>query len=319
MNTEDMRKIIESAQVGDVLLVKSAGGRPTRYKVRKIGGKKARQLSLDGRRGAMRVLVDGGDQVWIREASARASDGSAHRRVQSLRNCTTTLNEKRAPDEPRSCGMIMREKAIREAGLPSGYDIELNPRGFQPMAGSEPAGTVHASAYVAVCECWKHWAMRADRQAELAVLDAAVLPSGYDVKILDAEIVRYVAVLDELKQPVASPATRVHAVEAVVDAWTHAHEQLAATLGRHRTTAIDRDVAKADASRCRRALQQIREISKAIEPSGKELPSGELPEQVVANVAHRLLVAASSRTVNISNVPFVVDADQELARWAVAK
>lgn len=308
MLTTEMSPIIAAAQAGDTIVVRHAGGRPTTYNVRSAGGKKARELKLEGRRGSMRVLVDGGDQIWIREASARAIDGSAHRRVMEIRNMTTAPNEKRAPGKPRSIGMILRDAAIREAGLPPGYDIELHPRGFQALCDSEPAGDVHASAYVAVCSAWKHLADRhADESAKARKLAAERwtcivenerveerllrdLPPGYGIEPGDPGFFR--AVFDDAGW---AWTVRTSAAEAVVDAWMHAKGRLESDLSRHRTTAIDRDVAKADASRCRRALQQIREIAKGSEPTGKELKSGEMPEQVVAEVGHALRVESRDR------------------------
>lgn len=94
VEVSEMSRIIAAARVGDVLRLRHAGGRPTRYKVRKESGKRARELGLDGQRGARRVLVNGGDAIWIREASAKASDGSAHRRVVEIRfvDCPSRLN-----------------------------------------------------------------------------------------------------------------------------------------------------------------------------------------------------------------------------------
>jgi len=334
METEDMRKIIESAKVGTTLLVKQAGGRATRYTVRGISGRKARQLALDGSRGVMRVLFDDGE-VWIRDAKARASDEKAYRRVMLVQ-----LVKQQAPAPE-----LLRDMAIREAGLPPGYDIELHPRGFQAYSHTdgEPVGEVQASAWVAVCKCWEHHAQlpfvlppnytvissrggfcyqlpvpgtgthgqgQILRTAAEAVIDAwrhaldhqrlehertderliLDLPRGYAIEPGDPGFHR--AVLDDSGWV---GAARTSTSEAVVDALVHAIEQLETTVGRHRTTAIDRDVARADASRCRRALQQIREIANGSERSGKELPSGEMPEQVVSDVGHALRVESKGR------------------------
>ena len=374
MLTTEMSPIIAAAQAGDTIVVRPRGGRSTTYKVRSVGGRKARELKLEGRRGSLRVLVDGGDRIWIREASARASDGAAHRRVLELRAITKSAP---VPDaqldggsDVRAC---LRDMAIRKYGLPPGYDIELHPCGFQAYSHTdgEPVGEVQAHAWVAVCKCWQHHAEQAHRIAEAATLTACGLPPGYDVKehSVGGEP-RYLAVLDEPSRPVVSPCEREHAIEAivdawedesakfrklandrwdcivdyaqakarvldrlppgytiepgspgfyravfdesgwvesgwvgaereseseaVVDAWTHAHDRLLDTL-KHRTTAIDRDVARGDASRCRRALQKILEIAKGSEPTGKELPSGEMPEQVAAEVGHALRIESKRR------------------------
>jgi hypothetical protein len=379
MNTEDMRKIIESAKVGDTLLVRPAGGRQATYKVRKVSGKKTRKLDLDGRRGTMWVLVVNAERVWLRDASA-SNDGSSHRRVMSV----SLAEFAPAEEPPRSIAEVLRSMVIREAGLPPGYDIELHPLGrFQAARNGEPVYAVVESAWVAGCNAWRHHAEESERRAELAVLAKAILPPGYGTMTLDspAGFVRYVAVLDQPSRPVVSPCTRTHAVEAVVDAWAHwmsksealaadrwqcivshaqaderllldlprgysiepgepgfyraccrgwvggvrtstaeavvdalvhAIEQLETAVGRHRTTAIDRDVAKGDASRCRRALRQIREIAKGLEPSGKELASGEMPEQVVAEVGHALRIESKKASTGGWRSP-----DRMLA-WAAA-
>ncbi len=72
-----MNTVIAAAQVRDSIVVR-IGGRASTYKIIGIAGNKARELRLEGRCGSQRVLVDGGDSIWIREASTR------HRRVTSV-------------------------------------------------------------------------------------------------------------------------------------------------------------------------------------------------------------------------------------------
>jgi hypothetical protein len=384
MPTTEMSPIIAAAQAGDTIVVRHAGGRPTTYKVRSVGGRKARELKLEGRRGSMRVLVDGGDQIWIREASARASDRAAHRRVLELSAITRAPegSEATLTDRWDAAGQLLRDMAVREAGLPPGYDIELHPRGFQPARLGVPVSPVQPSAWVAVCKCWQYHAEHAEHDAQIAVLSKGVMPPGYDtMTFFDDVRAPFIAVLDEPGRPVVSPCTRQYAVEAivdawsdesakfrklatdrwdcivehaqaearvldrlppgytiepgdpgyfravedvadwrgqirtssgeaVVDAWTHAKGKLLSTLS---TTATSRDVSRGDASRCRRALQQILEIVKGLEPTGMELKSGEMPEQVAAEVGHALRV--ESRAAARRFEPWIANASDVLA-WA---
>jgi hypothetical protein len=214
MQTEDMRKIIESAKVGDTILVKQAGGRATRYTVRGISGRKARQLALDGSRGAMRVLVDDGE-VWIRDAKARAADEKAYRRVMVVQ-----LVKPQAPAPE-----LLRDMAVREAGLPPGYDIELDPSGFKTTLDGAPIG-VHASAFVAVCKAWSNWASRITEVSDgRGKRMLARLPNGYTIESGEPSFFR--AVFDESGW---IGVTRDSTGEAVIDAWTHCRAMLLGEL-----------------------------------------------------------------------------------------
>jgi hypothetical protein len=313
MNTEEMRKIIASTKVGDTLHVKPASGRTTSYTVRKIRGRKARRLSLDGRRGAMRVLFDDGVKLWIRDASG----GSALLRVTSVRASVQQEAELEQLEGPSS----KAELAVLSAAiLPPGYDTMTldSPAGFSRYVAvrDEPSRPVVSPctrnhAVEAVVDAWSDWVAKKDAlaserwqcivahaQAEERML--LKLPAGYTIEPGDPGFYR--AALDgALGKPLASAewvgAIRTSAGEAVVDAWTHAKGVLEGALSRHRTTAIALDIARGDASRCRRALRQIREISKGIEPSGKELAGGEMPEQVATEVGHALRVESKARAL----------------------
>ncbi len=72
-----MNTIMAAAQVRDSIVV-NVDGRASNYEILSISGNKARELRLKGRRGSQRVLIDGGDSLWIREASTRRG---GHRRV----------------------------------------------------------------------------------------------------------------------------------------------------------------------------------------------------------------------------------------------
>lgn len=307
MNTEDMRKVITSAKVGDTIHVRPVRGRSTSYTVRKIVGRRARKLSLDGRRGAMRVLVDDGNAIWIREASARSSDGTAQLQVTSVRAAVQQAAKLEAIEGPRSKADLA---VLAAAVLPPGYDTMAldSPAGFVRYVAvrDEPSRPVvspctRSHAVEAVVDAWSDWVAKKDALAderwqcivahaqadERMLLD---LPRGYSIEPGDPGFYR--AVFDDAGW---IGAVRTSTAEAVVDALVHAIEQLETTVGKHRTTAIDRDVARTDASRCRRALLQIREIAKGTEPSGLMLASGEMPEQVVAEVGHALRIESKGR------------------------
>jgi len=197
--------------------------------------------------------------------------------------------------------------------LPPGYDVKEHSVGGEPRylaVLDEPSRPVvspceREHAIEAIVDAWEdesakfrklandRWDCIADHaQAKARVLDR--LPPGYTIEPGSPGFYR--AVFDESGWVESGwvGAVRESESEAVVDAWTHAHDRLLDTL-KHRTTAIDRDVARGDASRCRRALQKILEIAKGSEPTGKELPSGEMPEQVAAEVGHALRIESKRR------------------------
>lgn len=79
--------------------------------------------------------------------------------------------------------------------------------------------------------------------------------------------------------------------EAVIDAWAHyADTQVREHEKTVKALADAVGEIKVGESRCRRALQQISEIAHGLRPSSKALSDDCPPEQVVADVAHAMLL-----------------------------
>lgn len=153
-NIAAMSESIAAAKIGNTLMIRFVGGseNPTRYKVRKITGRKARELKLEGRRGAERWLVDGGSDVWIREeigGQRRATKDAGHRRVLSVEILG------RSP----IIVPIAVDISIARARLPEGYDIGITSAGYVALRdGGDPVevGREHANPWEAVGDAWAH-------------------------------------------------------------------------------------------------------------------------------------------------------------------
>jgi hypothetical protein len=154
---------VAACQVGDSILVRYVGGRPTKFRVLAIAGKQARELELEGVRGAKRWLVDGGSQVWLRDPTAAKRKGrnesGGHRRVTAVE-----IVGARRP---------LPDLAEAQSRLPVGYGIGVTQSGFValelPVSGglAIEIGEERANPWHAVCDAWRH----SDRVADEEVAD----------------------------------------------------------------------------------------------------------------------------------------------------
>jgi hypothetical protein len=145
---DEMSKTIGDATLGTMLLLRCTGGssRPTRYKVVGFKGGKARELQLEGKRGARRVLTDGGDEIWIREytgAQRRARHEECHRRVLSV-EFADRIVAKPVVDP------------IARARLPDSYEIGRTRAGFVALFVEAEAGPEREDPWDAVFDAWEH-------------------------------------------------------------------------------------------------------------------------------------------------------------------
>jgi hypothetical protein len=247
----EMSKTIADATLGTMLLVRSTGGssRPTRYEVVGFKGGKARELQLEGQRGARRVLTDGGTEIWIREYTGgqrRARTEEGHRRVLSV-EFADRIVAKPVVDP------------IARARLPDSYEIGRTRGGFVALFVDSEAGPEREDPWDAVFDAWEHevngWAE--ERDAKQDAINSAIT---------------MVSTLTESNHQV---------LQAVADAEA-----------RHAETKLALADARADAKRCRIALQQILEMTRGQSPSGAALPKvgAAIPEQVAAHVGQALRV-----------------------------
>lgn len=249
MTIEQMSEAIAAAKVGDYVLVQHTGSdRAVRYRVARTYGGRARQLELVGMRGAKRVLVDGGSQIWLRESTGnqrRASKDEAHRRVTSVRACDAQGQRLDTADVWQDVGFKVAVHATDGCIVPAPAPIDIA---------------------------------------------RAQLPEGYEVGTAGAG---YIAIL-EGDQPEEVGPERTNPWEAIVDAWRDCGRERQLTDVADNARACEeeamreRDEARLDAYRCRRALQQILEIVRVEPPSGRALPLDVSPESVVALVGHVL-------------------------------
>jgi hypothetical protein len=256
----EMSKTIGDVCLGTMLLVRYTGGssRPTRYKVVGFKGRESRELQLEGKRGAKRVLTDGGSEIWIREytgAQRRARTEEGYRRVLSV-EFADRIVAKPVIDP------------IARARLPDSYEIGRTRAGFVALHVEAEAGPEREDPWDAVFDAWEHevngWA---DERETLAKNFDALSASNHRL-VVEAEKAK-----------------------------------------------VDLAEARADAKRCRIALQQILEMTRGQSPSGAALPKvgAAIPEQVAAHVGQALR-AESMRgsTVSVRSVT-----DGALA-WAAA-
>jgi hypothetical protein len=245
----EMSKTIGDACRGTMLLVRFTGGssRPTRYKVVGFKGGKARELQLEGKRGARRVLTDGGTEIWIREytgAQRRARTEEGHRRVLSV-EFADRIVAKPVVDP------------IARARLPDSYEIGKTRGGFVALHVDAEAGPEREDPWDAVFDAWEHevngWAD--EREAKSKISDA-----------LEASNRKLIAEFDQTLDKLAE--------------------------------------ARADAKRCRIALQQILEMTRGQSPSGAALPKAgaAIPEQVAAHVGHALRVESMRESIAVRSI-----------------
>jgi hypothetical protein len=256
---DEMSKTIGDATLGTMLLLRYTGGssRPTRYKVVGFKGGKARELQLEGKRGARRVLTDGGDEIWIREytgAQRRARHEECHRRVLSV-EFADRIVAKPVVDP------------IARARLPDSYEIGRTRAGFVALFVEAEAGPEREDPWDAVFDAWEHevsgWA---DERETLAKSFDALSASNHRL-VVEAENAK-----------------------------------------------VDLAEARADASRCRIALQQILEMTRGQSPSGAALPKAgaAIPEQVAAHVGQALRVESMRESIAVRSITDGVHA------WAAA-
>ncbi len=279
MTTEEMSEAIAAAKVGDYVLVQHTGtDRSVRYRVARTYGGRARQLELHGMRGAKRVLVDGGSQIWLRESTGnqrRASKDEAHRRVTSVRACDAQGQRLDTADVWQDVGFKVAVHAtdgcivpapapvdIARAQLPEGYEVGTAGAGYVAiLEGDQPeeVGPERANPWEAVVDAWRD--CEEMREAEIGELQSALINArGREGQVVDnARACEETALRDR--------------GEAM----------------RERDEALnERDEALRDAYRCRQALQQILEIVRAVPPSGRALALDGSPEAVAAAVGHVL-------------------------------
>lgn len=123
------------------------------------------------------------------------------------------------------------------------------------------------------------------------------LPDGYTIETerSDTGLIWHVAMCGSTRVMPHSIG-RKDPLLAVIDAWANYADS---QVSEHSKTVVALEsaqqakaVAEADAARCRRALQQIREVTASKRASGKQLPDDVAPEQVVADVAHAKAIKA---------------------------
>ncbi len=273
MTSEQMSEAIAAAKVGDYVLVQHTGSdRAVRYRVARTYGGRARQLELVGVRGAKRVLVDGGAQIWLREVTGgqrRATKDEAHRRVTSVRPCDAHAHGQRLDTAEvwQDAGLRVAHAAdgsivpapapvdIARAQLPEGYEVGTAGAGYVAiLEGDQPeeVGPERANPWEAIVDAWRD--CEEMREAEIGELQSALINArGRESQFVD----------------------NARACEE--------------TALRDRGEAMrERDEARLDAYRCRQALQQILEIVRVEPPSGRALPLDGSPESVVALVGHVL-------------------------------
>ena len=279
MTIDQMSEAIAAAKVGDYVLVQHTGSdRAVRYRVARSYGGRARQLELVGVRGAKRVLVDGGAQIWLRESVAgqrRATKDEAHRRVMSVRACDAHGQRLDTAEVWQDVGFKVAVHAtdgsivpapapidIARAQLPEGYEVGTAGAGYVALfEGVEPeeVGPERANPWEAVVDAWRD--CEEMREAEIGELQSALINArGRESQVVDnARACEETAMRDR--------------GEAM----------------RERDEAMnERDEALRDAYRCRQALQQILEIVRAVPPSGRALALDGSPEAVAALVGHVL-------------------------------
>jgi hypothetical protein len=266
MTSEQMSEAIAAAKVGDYVLVQHTGSdRAVRYRVARTYGGRARQLELVGVRGAKRVLVDGGAQIWLRESVAgqrRATKDEAHRRVTSVRACDAHGQRLDTAEVWQDVGQKLDFYVdsptpvvdIARAQLPEGYEVGTVGAGYVAiLEGDQPeeVGPERANPWEAVVDAWR----------DIGELQSALINArGRESQFVDnARACEETALRDR--------------GEAL----------------RERDEAMnERDEALRDAYRCRQALQQILEIVRAVPPSGRALALDGSPEAVAAAVGHVL-------------------------------
>jgi hypothetical protein len=240
----EMSMVIEGAKMGDSLLVRSTGGssRPTRYEVVGFKGGKARELQLEGQRGARRVLTDGGTEIWIREYTGgqrRARTEEGHRRVLSV-EFADRIVAKPVVDP------------IAKARLPDSYEIGHTRAGFVAMLCNDEVAPERADPWDAVFDAWEH------------------------------EVSEWAESRDAMRGM----------IDTLTESGRRAIQALAEANSQHAETKLELAESRADAKRCRIALQQILEMTRGQSPSGAALPKAgaAIPEQVAAHVGQALRV-----------------------------
>jgi len=129
----DMREIAATLAAGDHVEVRATSSRAAMtYTVKAASGKASREVTLVGRRGAERVLVDDGERLWLRAGARMAKHGSTHRLVLELRRVVRVdLGLRRA---------LAAAQLVSEL-LPDGYSIETTWLGggyyHKPILGDE--------------------------------------------------------------------------------------------------------------------------------------------------------------------------------------
>jgi hypothetical protein len=238
----EMSMVIEGAKIGDSLLVRFTGGssKPTRYEVVGFKGGKARELQLEGQRGARRVLTFGGDEIWIREytgAQRRARTEEGHRRVLSV-EFADRIMAKPVLDP------------IAKARLPDSYEIGRTRAGFVAMLCNDEVAPERADPWDSVFDAWEH----------------------------------------EVSEWAESRDAMQGVINTLTESGRRAIQVLAEANSQHAETKLELADARADAKRCRIALQQILEMTRGQSPSGVALPKvgAAIPEQVAAHVGQAL-------------------------------
>lgn len=230
MNSSDMREIAATLAAGDHVEVRATSSRTAAiYTVKSVSGKASREVTLVGRRGAERVLVDDGERLWLRAGARMAKHGSTHRLVLELRRVARVdLGLRRA---------LAAAQRVSEL-LPDGYSIETT------------------------------W-----------------LGDGYYHRPILGDAWRDKMSFDDPKEAVI--AAMHHALDTsrqLEDAARHECSRRIMRLSSELTEAQRR--AKAQAH----TLQQIREMVTGQRASGSPLPAHVPPEQVAADVGHRLVL-----------------------------
>lgn len=229
MNSSDMREIAETLAAGDHVEVRATSSRTAAaYTVKAASGKASREVTLVGRRGAERVLVDDGERLWLRAGARMAKHGSTHRLVLELRR------------------VVRVDLGLRRA-----------------LAAAQ-------------------------RVSEL-------LPDGYSIETtwLDGKYMHR-ASCGEWKSSTYTPDSSYAAICALRHAIGCAH--LRTNSSRHESTRQIMQLSSELTEAQRRAkaqshtLQQIREMVTGQRASGSPLPAHVPPEQVAADVGHRLVL-----------------------------